>query len=47
MLLPSGSNSIRGAEIKEYISDANGMPEIDKIPNKKTTLSNLDLSSKR
>ena len=34
--LPSGSRLMRGAATKEYISDANGIPTITKIPNNQT-----------
>ena len=45
--LPSGSKLMRGAATKEYISDANGIPTITKIPNKVITFSNLVLSSSK
>jgi hypothetical protein len=45
--LPSGSKLISGAATKEYISDANGIPTITKIPNKIITFSNLVLSSSK
>jgi hypothetical protein len=47
IVLPSGSNSISGADTKKYISDAKGMPSTEKILNNTITLSNLDLSSSK
>ena len=44
MELPSGSKLIKGAETKEYISPAKGIPPITKIPNKIITFINRDLS---
>ena len=45
--LPTGSNSISGADTKRYISDVKGIPRTEKIANRKITLSNRDLSSNK